>query len=204
MRIAINHRPVILKTAARLFGRRSFHEVRMEDVALSVGIAKGSIYRFYRTKEQLYADVCLESVGKLTRTLRTIARTRASARSRLTTMVKGVAEHFSGQRDFFQIIQREWSGACMSKRAAFLAQRAEAVALFAGVLREGQAEGSFRHVKPKATADMLLGMIRSSVRFGDPRQSPKQMTRLILNVFLYGLLKHSTGKQKRATKKGNH
>ena len=190
MRTATNHRPVILQTAARLFGQKRFHEVLMEDVAAGAGIAKGTIYRFYRTKEHLYADICLESVGRLTRKLRATARARAGAQVRLTAMVEGVAEHFSGQRDFFQVIQQEWGGACMPKRAAFLARRAEAVELFAGVLREGQAAGEFRGVEPQAAADMLLGMIRSLVRFGDPRLSPTQMSRLILNVFLQGMLKH--------------
>jgi TetR/AcrR family fatty acid metabolism transcriptional regulator len=195
MRIAGNHRPVILETAARLFGQKPFHEVLMEDVAAHAGIAKGTIYRFYRTKEELYADICLHLLDHLNAELAKTAQEKAPARQRLEKMVQFVVRHFRQHRDSFQVVQREWSGACMGSRAAFLARRGGAVKVFTRVLRGGQAAGEFRSVAAKPAAEMLLGMIRNMVRFGDPRLAPAQVSRVILNIFLHGIDKHKGSDQ---------
>src|SRR5687767_3152762 len=44
----------ILEVAAQLFAKRHYHEVRMEDIALKAGVAKGTIYRYFEDKEDLY------------------------------------------------------------------------------------------------------------------------------------------------------
>ena len=44
----------MLDAAARLFGAHRFHEVRMEDVAAAAEVGKGTLYRYFRDKEELY------------------------------------------------------------------------------------------------------------------------------------------------------
>ena len=102
-------------------------------------------------------------------------------------MVLAVAEHFHSHRDFFRIIIREWSGLRLPKRASFLARRAAARSLFTRVLRQGARSGEFRNLDAPAAADMVLGMVRSLVRFGDPRMTPDQIAKLVLDVFLNGI-----------------
>ena len=41
----------ILEAAAQLFATHRYHEVRMEDVAAEAGVAKGTIYRYFKDKE---------------------------------------------------------------------------------------------------------------------------------------------------------
>src|SRR5438094_10655062 len=44
----------MLAAAAQLFGRRRFHEVRMEDIAGEAAVGKGTLYRYFTDKEALY------------------------------------------------------------------------------------------------------------------------------------------------------
>jgi AcrR family transcriptional regulator len=187
MRPALDHRQTILRTAAHLFAQRPFHEVLMEDVAVAAGIAKGTIYRFYENKEQLYAAICLESLDRLRGELRAKAGAPEAARVRLTRMVRCVVEHFRAQRDFFNVMQREWAGVCPTRRTEFLVRRAAARAVFARVIRVGRQAGEFREVNDLAAADMLLGMIRSLVRFGNPRLGSAALTAAVLDVFENGV-----------------
>jgi AcrR family transcriptional regulator len=186
MRPATDHRPAILKTAARLFAQKRYDEVRMEDVAGAVGIAKGTIYRFYPDKEQLYSAICLASFDELNGQLKALAGGRQSARERLTGMVLCVAEHFHANRDNFRVMQQS-GGLLVRNRAAFLSRRSASRGYIAKVIRGGQADGEFRNVEPKAAGDMLLGMIRSMFLFYDPRLTPRELSERILDVFLHGL-----------------
>ena len=53
----------MLEAAAALFGTQRFHEVRMEDIATAAGVGKGTIYRYFSDKEDLYLAL-LERASK--------------------------------------------------------------------------------------------------------------------------------------------
>jgi TetR/AcrR family transcriptional regulator, repressor for uid operon len=43
----------ILQAAAACFGRRGFHQATMQDICAEVGLSPGSVYRYFRSKEDL-------------------------------------------------------------------------------------------------------------------------------------------------------
>ena len=45
----------ILQAAAVCFGRRGFHQATMQDICSEVGLSPGSVYRYFRSKEELIA-----------------------------------------------------------------------------------------------------------------------------------------------------
>ena len=47
----------ILEAAADLFSQKSYHEVMMEDVAKMIGVAKGTVYNYFTSKEELYFSI---------------------------------------------------------------------------------------------------------------------------------------------------
>ncbi|MSQ93318.1 MAG: TetR/AcrR family transcriptional regulator [Gemmataceae bacterium] len=47
----------ILDAAAQLFAKRRYHEVRMDDIAESAGVAKGTLYKYYHDKEDLLSQI---------------------------------------------------------------------------------------------------------------------------------------------------
>lgn len=187
MRRPKDHRPAILNAAARLFRQKRFHEVLVEDVAEAAGVAKGTVYRFYRTKEELLAESCYVCLEELTCDLARIAQEPESARERLARMLEGAARYFREHSDFFDVLQREWGQACLQRKSRYLAYRSRTRAVFARVIRSGQAAGEFREVDTSAAADMLMGMNRSMLYFGDSRLSAARMAQLVLEVFLRGI-----------------
>ena len=44
----------ILAAAAQLFATHRFHEARMEDIAALAEVGKGTLYRYFKDKEELY------------------------------------------------------------------------------------------------------------------------------------------------------
>jgi AcrR family transcriptional regulator len=45
----------ILQAAAACFGRRGFHQATMQDICAEVGLSPGSVYRYFRSKDDLIA-----------------------------------------------------------------------------------------------------------------------------------------------------
>ena len=50
-------RKKIIDSASQLFSQMSYHEVMMEDVAKRAAIAKGTVYNYFETKEDLYFSI---------------------------------------------------------------------------------------------------------------------------------------------------
>lgn len=54
---AISKRDVILKAAAEVFALKGFYGAKIEDIALCAGIGKGTVYEYFRSKEELFNEL---------------------------------------------------------------------------------------------------------------------------------------------------
>ncbi|MCW8131823.1 MAG: TetR/AcrR family transcriptional regulator [Planctomycetota bacterium] len=194
MRTATDHRPEILKHAARLFAKKRFDEVLMDEVAAKAGIAKGTIYRFYPTKEKLYAAICFDWMDHLVAGMNRIADGPGSVVERIEKIIVFATEHFRKHRDYFDVLQRQESQKVLYQLPQLRARRTAIRKIYARMVREGQKEGLFRSVSADSSADMLMGMVRSLLLFGDPERDSGAIARDALNLFLHGVSRNGHDK----------
>lgn len=64
-RAKAERRAEILTAAARLMARRGFHSVRLDDVGAEVGISGPGMYRHFRNKEDVLAEMLLDISRRL-------------------------------------------------------------------------------------------------------------------------------------------
>ena len=58
-------RDAILAAGERVFGRRDYSQVQMDDVAAACGVGKGTLYRYFPSKQALYLAVTFDGIEKL-------------------------------------------------------------------------------------------------------------------------------------------
>ena len=63
-------RETVLRQASELFGSHDFAMVSVDQVALRAGVGKGSIYRQFGSKEELYAAVVIDGFERLQNEIR--------------------------------------------------------------------------------------------------------------------------------------
>jgi TetR/AcrR family fatty acid metabolism transcriptional regulator len=175
----------MLDTAARLFGARRFHEVRMDDVAAEAGVSKGTLYRYFHDKDEMYLALLARASDQLVRLLRERVAEADGARASLVAIVESVITFFDAQPHLFDLIQR--AEALQGPGEAFPWQpvRDEGVRLVGEVFRDGQTRGEFVVRDPELAALMLLGGIRAVVRFGK-RPRPANIAARMVDTFLRG------------------
>ena len=61
----------IIKAARTVFAKKGYHDATMDDVAKEVGVSKGALYSYFKSKEDLLKEIYLQSH----RDLRTIIDT---------------------------------------------------------------------------------------------------------------------------------
>jgi AcrR family transcriptional regulator len=188
VRTAVDHREAILLTAAKLFGRKPYHEVLMDDVAESVGIAKGTIYRYFPNKEELFGSLAIHYIELIGTRMGELAAEPGTPVERLRLMLRGFIDIVEEHNDFFKVMQRHECELWARKYSDLLERRTIFRDHFAAVIKEAQAarqvKGSF---DSRTAADMLLGMIRNVLQFTVPRPAPDELENMAMQIFLKGI-----------------
>ncbi|MEO8587154.1 MAG: TetR/AcrR family transcriptional regulator [Acidobacteriota bacterium] len=148
----------ILEAAVRTFGQRGFHEARIAEIAAAAKVAEGTVYLYFRNKEDLLGVVFDESMDDVLAKGRAIARSKGPAGERLTALVHLHIEFIGSDRDLASVFQIEL------RRSARLVERfsrsklVEYFRLLGGVLRDGIANGEFRRdLEPRLAVRILFG-----------------------------------------------
>jgi TetR/AcrR family transcriptional regulator, fatty acid metabolism regulator protein len=148
----------ILEAAIRTFGQRGFHEARVAEIAAAAKVAEGTVYLYFRNKEDLLGVVFDESMDDVLAKGRAIARSKVSADERLTALVDLHLEFIGSDRDLASVFQIEL------RRSALLVERfsrsklVEYFRLLGAVLRDGIANGEFRRdLDPRLAVRILFG-----------------------------------------------
>lgn len=173
----------ILEAAGQLFGTQRFHEVRMEDIALHAEVGKGTLYRYFNDKEELYLALVGRAADQFLARVHAAVDQAETARARLEAAVAAMIDLFDGQPHLFDLIQRAevMAGPSFPWKKA----RDEGLTLVHDLFAEGKRRGEFDVDDPELAALLLLGGVRAVLRFGkQPR--PKQLARQIVGAFLLG------------------
>lgn len=186
----------ILDAAANLFATQRFHEVRMDDIAAGAAVAKGTLYRYFNDKEELYlAMLTRASEQFLVRLKADTARTN-TLRERLRAIVTSLITFFDEHPNLFDLIQR--AEVMRGPGFPWQSTREELVRLVTDLCDEAKAQGEFHIADPEHAVLMLLGGLRSVIRFGNhPR--PRDLPERLVEAFLHG--NDVAGRGRRASRK---
>lgn len=91
---------VILESARRLLIERGFADVVLDDVAKRAGVAKGTLFLYFKSKEELFAAAFSDLVESLGAELEALSKTGLKGRELLTAAATVVLQHFDRNRDF--------------------------------------------------------------------------------------------------------
>ena len=148
----------ILQAAVRTFGRRGFHEARVAEIASSAGVAEGTVYLYFRNKEDLLGVIFEEKMEEFLAMGRDIRFSEAPFRERLRGILDVHISHLAGDRDLASVFQIEL------RRSARLVERfsrsklVEYFRLLEGLLREGVEKRELRaDLDPRLAVRVLFG-----------------------------------------------
>jgi AcrR family transcriptional regulator len=176
----------ILKSAAELFAEREFELVLIDDIAARAGVGKGSVYRQFRSKEELYAAAVINGFSELQREIRTALAGCTSMRDQIGTIVRHALKFFWSRRQFFALL-RDPQALPPSQERQFRAQRNDLSQLISGVLDDGVKRGAMRPgLDTRVAAESLLGMMRGINRYGREYTTPDRAVDIVTAVFLDG------------------
>jgi AcrR family transcriptional regulator len=150
----------ILAAASKVFAARQYHEVLCDQIAEEAGVGKGTIYRYFRTKEDLYFATILHGYEAINESLATAISAETKPERRLERIAREILKYFWDQRYFYTLLYRS-EQRFLAQEGRLKRNRERLVDLVEQTIRRGIETGAFRRVDPKTAAELFLGMIRA-------------------------------------------
>lgn len=183
-------RQKIQEAVVRLLSRGGAAEPTMEQVAAEAGVAKGTLYLYFKDKRALLASVKETALRPMREELFGLLESEAPPSERIERFVRRHLGYFEERRGLFRVLLWE-----RQPPAAHLERRRSSgyrlvVERVGTVLREGMQRGEFRSLDPHKVAAMLLeadiALIQQRLWGASPGPVDED-ARLLVEVFLRGL-----------------
>ncbi len=155
----------IMSVAERLFTTRQFHEITTDEIAAKAGVGKGTIYRYFRDKEDLFFQTAMSGFDELCDLVRHGAAEGAPFGEQLLTACRQMRGFFDRRWPLFRMmlgeemrVQRAKGSMCerwMAHRKELLAAVTEIVERGVAAQRDpvGRSAGGPGHVPDGDAAD---------------------------------------------------
>jgi len=178
----------ILEAASRVFAAREFHRVLIDEVAAAAGIGKGTIYRYFQTKEDLYFAAILRGLDRLHEILAIALPQEPSPVRRLERIARETLSFFWNQRSLLMLLYRE-ERRMAARREEFHTRRDRLLKMVQEALLQGIGRREFRGVDARIGAEMFLGMIRGVNLFRREDDKLDILVSEVMAVFTHGILR---------------
>jgi len=150
----------ILAAAVRVFAKSGFFDARVSDVAKAAGVADGTIYLYFTSKEQLLVSLFEDRVDKLLSFMQTDLAKAGNAKEKLRRVIELQLGLLEGERDLAEVITvivRQSSKLLKEYATPKFSAYLDAIAR---IVAEGQAAGDFRtDVSPGLVARATFGAL---------------------------------------------
>ncbi len=158
-----NKRERIIAAAARLFGDKGYHDTTTAEIAESAGVAAGTIYIYFSSKEELLVAVFEEFLGKHMERLREGVNREKTAKDKLVRLLTLGLELMQDNPDSARIFLSQLRQS--TKMITTVAKRSSRAYkdIIESVLSEGVESGLCRDVNINAATSMLFGAFQSTV-----------------------------------------
>jgi AcrR family transcriptional regulator len=174
-------RQLIAATAARLFATRPFHKVKLDDVAAEAGVGKGTLYVYFKSKEDLYLWLIFDAFAQLVSRLEArLAGGDLSPGESLRVIVAELVRFAFAHPQLYELMR---TAGPATKDQRWADKRKEFTGLIEQTIRRGNGDGTFADPHPEITAQCVPGLVRSVMLFGprglDEATVVAQITRLL-------------------------
>ncbi len=146
----------IIDAAVRVFARNGYYNSRVSDIAREAGIAAGTIYLYFKTKDEILVTLFREKMAEWVALVR---KAIAGERDPVAKIRKIVALHFKvieEHPDLAEVVQVELRQGQKFFRGASAHEISAYFDVIQGVLEEGVAAGRIRHDLPVKIATKVL------------------------------------------------
>lgn len=193
---AQSRRRDILLAAAAVFARDGYVEATLDDVAAQMGVTKGVIYYYFRSKEEIFIEIRATAIREAIARLEAIIAHAQPPEETLRAAMADLAGHIFDELDRFANVLV--AGHRLGNESATLIRRLQRryEGLVRGIIERGIEQGVFLAHDPTLMTFTLLRAVLSIAAWYQPggRLSPAVITAQVTEQVVRGVLRQPDAK----------
>jgi len=184
-------REEILDVAARVFAERGFPGADVQEIADELGVGKGTVYRYFPTKRNLFLAAVDRAMHRLREQIDASVAEASDALDQIARGIRAYLAFFDTNPAFVELFIQERAEFKDRKKPTYFEHREANEGFWQTVLRELASEHRVRDVPvqriTEVIGDLLYGTIFTN-HFAGRRKSFEQQAQNILDIVLRGIL----------------
>jgi AcrR family transcriptional regulator len=186
----------ILEAALTLFAKKDFHDVTVDEIADQAGLSKGTIYLYFKNKDDLFFSIIQEKAKSLSEKLEFVVHNGGSFLECLQRFIHTYLSFFHVHSTYFKIMHSDRARMKIEHRNRLHDWAHETFQIFFKImvdfLKQGQDKKIFRDMDIISVAKTLRGILNSFTFhrvFLSSDATLDEETELIMDLFLHGVHK---------------
>ncbi|TCW39392.1 TetR family transcriptional regulator [Laceyella sacchari] len=147
---------MIFQAAVEVFAESGFDQAKMDDIAQMAGVAKGTIYYHFKSKEELFAGLINEGIEKLIEYANRHIESVEEPVAKIQHLIKAHVLFFIHHAKLAKLLLNEAFGT-KERQRHFRGKIREYITLIEKVLIEGKEKGDFNINHTLETASAIFG-----------------------------------------------
>jgi len=188
-----NKRERILAAGLRLFANQTYQAVTMDRVAESAGVAKGTLYLYFPSKEALYLGILSDGFETIGRRYQATLDATQDVATRLRNAIDVSIRFYDERRDLLRLIATEEPRLAEARNRLIQSSRERGYVFYTTLIEEGMRAGVFGKTDSRAATLAILGAIRSVLLYYSGTRPAEGISEELGDFFLKGLLSRGTG-----------
>ena len=184
-------REAILRAATSVFAHNGYFNSKVADIAREAGVADGTVYLYFKSKEEILHSIFDRSVDDALAAARKQIESISDPREKLRRIALLHLERLGADRDLAVVFQVELRGSTKFMEEFSAAGFAEYLTLIRSSFEEGQRAGMFRaDLNANVVAKILFGALDEMATnwiLSKRRYKLAPMADQVLDIFLNGV-----------------
>src|SRR5208282_1954299 len=177
----------ILEAGLKLFANEPYQAVTMDRVAELAGVAKGTLYLYFQSKEDLYLGILSDGMETMSRNYQSSVDPNADVKVRLRSAITLSVEFYSQRRALLRLMMTEEPRMAEARNRIREEWRDRGVRFFASLIEEGIQSGAFQVNDAHLATYAILGSIRTVMLFYGAQRPADQIGSELGEMIVRGL-----------------
>lgn len=189
--VVIDKRDAIMRAATRVFAQRGFFNAQVADVAKAAGVAAGTVYLYFRSKDDLLVSLFERTMKDAIAEGRAALIDAADPRERLSRIARLHLERLGRDRDLAIVFQVELRQSTKFMERFSSSYLRDYLGLIREAVEAGQAAGLFRReISATTAAKILFGALdemATNWMLSRRRYPLENDAETVIDLFLHGV-----------------
>lgn len=152
-------RQIAIRAAATVFAEKGFHGACTKDIAERMGIKQGSLYYYFKSKEEALGEVCLFGIEDYVEHMTTIAESDQSFEAKLMATITSHLSSYRERNEALKVYNDERLYLPEARRSRLKELGSDYRQRLEGIFEEGKASGAIRQsVDCHFAAQAVIGL----------------------------------------------